>query len=130
MPILVVQLLAPTNAVVAKRLLIVVQFVKKNHWPTHKESCDGHLRKVGMVHHNKARAFHQEKNWPQLLHQSVLALTKLKQLKDRPVQDISDALTELEIYFFGFHGSISGTIGDRQGMVLIMEYNADRSSCR
>ena len=50
---------------------------------------------MGMDHLDKARAFHQEKNWPQLLHHSVLALTKLKQLKDRPVQDISDALMPL-----------------------------------
>ena len=63
------------------------------HWPTHKESCDGRLRKMGMDHLNKAKGFGRENNWPQLLRYSDLALTKLKQLKDRPLEDISDALS-------------------------------------
>ena len=62
------------------------------HWPTHKESCDGRLRKMGMDHLNKARGFHREINWTQLLRHSDLAATKLKQLKDRPLEAISEAL--------------------------------------
>ena len=58
----------------------------------HKESCDGHLRKVGMAHLDKAGSFHLQHNWSQLLRYSDLAATKLKQLKDRPLEDISTAL--------------------------------------
>ena len=65
---------------------------QKNHWPVHKESCDGRLRKMGMDHLNKAKGFTREYNWPQVLHHSDLAATKLKQLKDRPLEAISDAL--------------------------------------
>ena len=62
------------------------------HWPTHKESCDGRLRKMGMDHLNKAKGFQRERNWSQALRQSDLAATKLKQLKDRPLEAISEAL--------------------------------------
>ena len=62
------------------------------HWPTHKESCDGRLRKMGMDHLNKARGFRSEHNWSQMLRHSDLAATKLKQLKDRPIEAISEAL--------------------------------------
>ena len=65
---------------------------QKDHWPIHKESCDGRLRKMGMDHLNKAKGFQREQNWSQLLRYSDLAATKLKQLKDRPIADISDAL--------------------------------------
>ena len=64
-------------------------------WPHHKEVCPGHLRKVGMAHLAKAQGFDREKSfqsWPQTLHHAELAATKLKQLKDRPVEDIDDAL--------------------------------------
>ena len=67
-------------------------FCQKDHWPTHKESCNGRLRKIDMDHLNKARGFHDENNWPQLLRYSDLALMKLKQLKDRPIEAISEAL--------------------------------------
>ena len=63
------------------------------HWPTHKESCDGRLRKMGMDHLAKAEAFYRDYNWSQLLRYSDLALTKLKQLKDRPIEAISEALS-------------------------------------
>ena len=76
---------------------------QKAHWPEHKEVCDGHLRKVGMAHLDKAGGFYREQNWPQTLRYSELAATKLMQLKNRPVEDISFALgwkcTALE--FFG-----------------------------
>ena len=65
---------------------------QKDHWPTHKETCDGRLRKMGMDHLNKAKGFHREKNWSQALCYSNLAATKLKLLKDRPLEEISDAV--------------------------------------
>ena len=65
---------------------------QKENWSVHKVSCDGHLRKVGMTHLDKARGFDRDQNWSQVLRYGDLAATKLKQLKDRPVEDISDAL--------------------------------------
>ena len=62
------------------------------HWNHHKESCDGRLRKMGMAHFDKAQVFNREHNWSQTLRYSELAATKLKQLKDRPVEAISEAL--------------------------------------
>ena len=66
---------------------------QKAHWIVHKESCDGHCRKMGMAHLDKARGFHREHNWSQTLRYSDLAATKLKQLKDRPIEDLSEALS-------------------------------------
>ena len=66
---------------------------QKAHWAIHKESCDGRLRKMGMDHLVKARGFDRDNNWSQLLRYSDLALTKLKQLKDRPIEGISEALS-------------------------------------
>ena len=63
------------------------------HWPTHKESCDGRLRKMGMDHLKKAHGFRSEQNWSQMLRHSDLAATKLKQLKDRPLEAISESLS-------------------------------------
>ena len=65
---------------------------QKAHWALHKESCDGHLRKMGMAHLHKAKGFYREHNWSQSLRYSDLAAMKLKQLKDRPVEDLSFAL--------------------------------------
>ena len=76
---------------------------QKAHWPEHKESCGGHLRKVGMAHLDKARGFHRENNWSQLLRHSDLAASKLKQLNDRPVEAISDAL-DCKCVALGFLG--------------------------
>ena len=61
-------------------------------WPRHKEECQGHLRKVGMAHLQKAKGFDREHNWMQSLCYSELALVKLKQLNDRPIQAIDDVL--------------------------------------
>ena len=61
-------------------------------WAHHKEECPGHLRKVGMTNLEKARGFHEQRNWPQALRHADLATTKLKQLKDRPVEVIDVAL--------------------------------------
>ena len=57
-------------------------------WTHHKEECPGHLRKVGMAHIEKALGFHQQRNWVQTLRYSDLALTKLKQLKDRRLETV------------------------------------------
>ena len=61
-------------------------------WAHHKEECPGHLLKIGMAHLQKAKGFNQERNWPQSLRHADLAATKLKRLKDRPVEAIDDAL--------------------------------------
>ena len=62
-------------------------------WPRHKETdCQGHLRKIGMSHLLKARGFHRDNNWVQSLRHSDLALVKLKQLNDRPIENIDSAL--------------------------------------
>ena len=66
------------------------------NWPSHKEECSGHLRKVGMAHLAKAKGFERDRNWVQSLRYGEIAATKLKQLKDRrleTVQIINDALT-------------------------------------
>ena len=62
-------------------------------WSRHKEECQGHLRKVGMAHLKKANAFNQDNNWVEALRYSELALVKLKQLNDRTIEDIDEALT-------------------------------------
>ena len=46
-----------------------------------------------MANLEKAKGFHREQNWPQTLYHAELAATKLKQLKDRPVEAIDDALS-------------------------------------
>ena len=66
------------------------------NWPSHKEECDGHLRKVGMAHLAKAKGFERDRNWVQSLRYGEIAATKLKQLKDRRLETvllINDALT-------------------------------------
>jgi hypothetical protein len=45
-----------------------------------------------MDHLNKAKQFNRDCNWSQSLRHNDLALTKLKQLKDRPLEAISEAL--------------------------------------
>ena len=62
-------------------------------WPRHREEdCQGHLRKIGMAHLQKARGFKRDRNLMQSLRYSDLALVKLKQLHDRPIESIDDAL--------------------------------------
>ena len=46
-----------------------------------------------MAHLEKAKGFDRERNYMQQLRHSDLAATKLKQLKDRPVEDIDEALS-------------------------------------
>ena len=62
-------------------------------WAHHKEECPGHLRKTGMAHLQKAEGYKRQGNWPQALRYAELAQTKLKLLKDRPLEEIDDALT-------------------------------------
>ena len=57
-------------------------------WVHHKEECPGHLRKMGMAHLEKAQGFDREQNWVQSLRYADLALTKLKQLKDRRLETV------------------------------------------
>ena len=57
-------------------------------WVHHKEECPGHLRKLGMAHLEKAQGFHRARNWQQTLRYADLALTKLKQLKDRRLETV------------------------------------------
>ena len=62
-------------------------------WPHHKEECPGPLRKVGMAHLEKAKGFDRQRNWQQTLHHADIAATKLKQLKDRPIEGVDNALS-------------------------------------
>ena len=57
-------------------------------WVHHKEECPGHLRKMGMAHLEKAQGFDREQNWVQSLRYADLALSKLKQLKDRRLETV------------------------------------------
>ena len=57
-------------------------------WVHHKEECPGHLRKVGTAHLEKAKGFFRERNWVPSLRYADLALTKLKQLKDRRLETV------------------------------------------
>ena len=82
---------------------------QKAHWAVHKESCDGHLGKMGMTYLDKAKGFHREQNWSQALHYGDLAATMLKQLKDRPLEDISDALS-CKCVAMGFMGQHRGQL--------------------
>ena len=43
---------------------------------------------MGMAHLEKAQGFHRERNWAQSLRYAELALTKLKQLKDRRLETV------------------------------------------
>ena len=61
-------------------------------WPQHKEECPVHLRKIGIANLKKAKGFYGANNWSQTSHYSDLAATKLKQLKNRPVEIIDEAL--------------------------------------
>ena len=57
-------------------------------WPHHKEECPGHLLKMGMAHLEKAERFDEVRNWIQALRHADLALTKLKQIKDRRLETV------------------------------------------
>ena len=61
-------------------------------WPRHREECQGHIRKVGMAHLQKAEGFHRDYNHVQALRYSESSLVKLMRLNDRPIEAIDDAL--------------------------------------
>ena len=75
-----------------KTTLYCGQICQTADWAQHKEECPGHLRKIGMANLAKAEGFNAANNWPQALRYSDIAAKKLKQLKDRPVEDIDAAL--------------------------------------
>ena len=74
-------------------------------WAHHKEECPGHLRKTGMAHLQKAEGFERANNNVQVLRYADLALTKLKLLKDRPLEAIDRALSfkTSSLQFLGRH---------------------------
>ena len=72
-------------------------------WTHHREECPGHLLKLGMANIAKAEEFHRANNWPQTLRFANLAVTKLKQLKDRPVEHIHNVM-KIKSNAFGMMG--------------------------
>ena len=61
---------------------------QKEDWAHHKEECDGHLRKVGKAHLDKALGCYRQRNWIQTLRHGEIAAAKLKQLKDRRLETV------------------------------------------
>ena len=57
-------------------------------WSSHKEECQGRLRKMGEAHLDKAKGFDRERNWTQSLRYSELAEASLKKLNPRPLEVI------------------------------------------
>ena len=55
-------------------------------WPSHKEECEGYLRKQGIALFEKAQGYDRERSYPQALRYADIALIKLNQHKDRPVE--------------------------------------------
>ena len=75
-------------------------------WPHHKEECPGHLDKMAMTYIEKAKRFEKERNCEQILRYANLALTKLKQLKDRSLAiiNILDSALRLQFNALNFMG--------------------------
>ena len=65
-------------------------------WPQHKESCPGHLRKVARTNIEKGEGFWKERNFVQNFRCAEMALTKLKQLKDRSLAVIMSVEFEMQ----------------------------------
>ena len=62
-------------------------------WPRHKEiDCQGQMLKIGTSNLEKANGFYKDDNYAQALRYSDLALVKLKQLNDRPIESLDTAL--------------------------------------
>ena len=61
-------------------------------WPHHKKECEGHLQKVGMKHLTKGYGFIDTYNFEEAIRQSNLGLAKLKAMKKRPLDAISELL--------------------------------------
>ena len=68
-------------------------------WPNHRESCPGHLRKMGISHLQKAKVYDNECNFTEQLRYAELALTKLKQLKDRSLETVEVLDEALDMKF-------------------------------
>ena len=62
-------------------------------WPRHKEECDGHLRKMGMANFEKVKKFHNDQNNNQTLRCCDLSLKKLQQMKNPPIEIISEVMS-------------------------------------
>ena len=78
-----------TNACSAcKTTLYCGPICQTANWPSHKEECDGHLRKVGLANLKKCTKLSEQQNWAQALHHGEIAATKLKQLKDRRLETV------------------------------------------
>ena len=60
--------------------------------PSHKEECEGYLRKQGNALVEKAKGYDRERSYPQALRYADMALIKLNQLKDHPVELISEVM--------------------------------------
>ena len=60
-------------------------------WKEHKEECPGHLRNVTVANLKKAQCFHQQRDGPQTLRYCNLAMTKLKQFTNFPVEASHEA---------------------------------------
>ena len=76
------------------------------NWPSHKEECDGHLRKVGKANLDKASGFEDQRNWIPALRYAEIATTKLKKLKDRRLEtvDIINSALECKYNALNFMG--------------------------
>ena len=59
-------------------------------WTSHKEECDGHLRKFGKANLVKALRFYRDHNWEQSHLYAQIACTKSKQRKDRRLETVED----------------------------------------
>ena len=96
-------------------------------WMHHKEECPGHLRKMGLLNLEKARGLHPDN--PQRLRFAELALTKLKLLKDRPLEEIDDAFAfkTTSLRFLGRHTEAMESAKERYTMWAMTNIRNPRS---
>ena len=101
------------------------------HWSKHKDDCPGHLLKVGLANVEKARGMKPDSPHSLLLRirYAELALTKLKLLKDRPLEGIDDALTFKisSLRFLGRHGEAMENAKERYTMWAMTNIRNPRS---
>ena len=98
-------------------------------WAHHKEECPGHLRKTGLAHLEKARGFERAYNYLQALRYAELALTKLKLLKDRPLEALDDAYSfkTSSLQFLGRFGEAMENAKERYTMWAMTNIRHPRS---
>ena len=99
-------------------------------WQHHKEECPGHLRKVGMANLEKAKGFLGNNNHVQALrYAELLALTKLKLLKDRPFDVLDDAFAckTSSFRFMGRYGEAMESAKERYSMWAMTDIRNPRS---